>query len=80
MSVCPCINLLRGVRVPHWLENRLLVTLYGLGQCSPHEVAYEVELGPSVIFYMVAESGLRCLGPHVMLSMLWLMSGRAREC
>ncbi|KAF3660742.1 putative chlorophyll(ide) b reductase NOL, chloroplastic-like isoform X4 [Capsicum annuum] len=36
-----------GVGVPHWWVKGSLVSLYGLGQSSPHELAFEVELGPS---------------------------------
>ncbi|WMV48622.1 hypothetical protein MTR67_042007 [Solanum verrucosum] len=43
------MGVLEWVKVPHWFGNGLVVSLYGLGQSSPHELAFGVELGPSVI-------------------------------
>ncbi|MCD7462899.1 hypothetical protein HAX54_049594 [Datura stramonium] len=42
--------LLKWVKVPHWLGNGLMICLYGLGQSSPLELAFGVELGPGVIY------------------------------
>lgn len=37
------------VRVSHWLGNGLVVCLYGLGQSSPLELGFGLELGLGVI-------------------------------
>ncbi|WMV09166.1 hypothetical protein MTR67_002551 [Solanum verrucosum] len=45
------------VKAPHWLGNGLVISLYGLGQFSPLELAFEVELGPGAI----SSRGMRAL-------------------
>ncbi|PHT40238.1 hypothetical protein CQW23_19092 [Capsicum baccatum] len=45
----------QGVGVPHWWVKGFLVSLYGLGQSSPHEIAFEVELGPRFILDTLAD-------------------------
>ncbi|PHT44568.1 hypothetical protein CQW23_13726 [Capsicum baccatum] len=41
--------MLEWVKVSHWLGNGLVVCLYGLGQSSPLELAFEVKLRPKSI-------------------------------
>lgn len=48
------------VRVPHWLENGLVIQLYGFGDFSPHELASWVELGSSVISLRYKAVALTC--------------------
>ncbi|KAF3659002.1 hypothetical protein FXO38_12894 [Capsicum annuum] len=38
--------MLEWVKVPYWLGNGPVVCLYGLGQSSPYELGFGVELGP----------------------------------
>uniref|UniRef100_A0A0V0I3D1 Putative ovule protein n=2 Tax=Solanum chacoense TaxID=4108 RepID=A0A0V0I3D1_SOLCH len=42
-------RMLEWIRVTHWLENEMVVFLYGLRQSSLHELSFMVELGPCVI-------------------------------
>uniref|UniRef100_A0A0V0GRI3 Putative ovule protein n=1 Tax=Solanum chacoense TaxID=4108 RepID=A0A0V0GRI3_SOLCH len=44
-------GVLEWVKVPHWLGNGLVVSLYGLGQSSPCELTFGVELGPVPYLY-----------------------------
>lgn len=43
--------------VPYRWDKRYLVSLYNIGQSSPHDIAFGVELGPRSIFIMVSKSG-----------------------
>ncbi|MCD7471579.1 hypothetical protein HAX54_012078 [Datura stramonium] len=51
------------VKVSHWLWNGLMVCLYGLGQSSPHELAFGVELDPGVISVVLGVKHEHCLVP-----------------
>ena len=57
------------VIVPHWLGNGLVVCLYGLGQYSPHELDFGVELGLGVIFSWYQSQIDSCLGSRPTLQL-----------
>lgn len=42
-------GVLEWVKVSHWLRDGLVVSLYGLEQASPHELAFGIELASVVI-------------------------------
>ncbi|KAF3684713.1 putative disease resistance protein-like [Capsicum annuum] len=62
--------------VPHRKKDGYLVSLYGLGQSSPHELAFEVALGPRSIIYIVSELGPSKFSVHrCMHCRLWGAGG-----
>ncbi|PHU08113.1 hypothetical protein BC332_24602 [Capsicum chinense] len=70
----------RSVEIPHQWVKGYLVSLYGLEQSSPHELAFEVELGPRSITLSWYQSQahpvhyLKCWAPHLILSTLQMSS------
>ncbi|KAF3650652.1 Delta(14)-sterol reductase [Capsicum annuum] len=63
------IHMARVGVLHRWVRGSL-VSLYGLGQSSPRELAFEVELGPRSILYMVSKPG----PPNSLFPMLGLPS------